>query len=269
MTASTNGMKCLLQRALIGAFIVALVGCTQISKQQSAEKGIASGSTATSIEDNLQTVVSVEGGANGQPAVRGSGMFISKDGHILTNAHVVTNDQTGDTYPEITIRTTTDTNQPAQCFATAQVLASNQELDLALLEIDSPLDINCNPDDTNEFGEFWYTDPKTDSALPRIGDELTAIGFPGMGGETVTVTQGHVSGFVGGDGTNTRFIKTDTLINHGNSGGAAFDKNGRFVGIPSAIVPDAAGEGGALGLLIPADEVNSWLDRLLDRGILK
>jgi S1-C subfamily serine protease len=262
-------MKCSLQRALIGTFIVALVGCGQVSKQKSAEKEMASGSTATSIEDSLQTVVSVVGGTNGQPVVRGSGMFISEDGHILTNAHVVTNDHTRDAYPEITISTTANIDEPAQCFATAQVLAANQELDLALLEIVSPLDINCDALDTSEFGEFWYTDPKTDSVLPRIGDQLTAIGFPGIGGETVTVTQGHVSGFVGGDGTNPGFIKTDTLINHGNSGGAAFSKDGKFVGIPSAFQSDASGEGGVLGLLIPADEVNSWLDRLLDRGVLK
>jgi serine protease Do len=253
-------MKSISRKILIGFSFLALIGCRQST-------------AATSIEDALETVVLVVVGANGQPTARGSGMFTDEDGRILTNAHVVTNDQMGEAWSEVTILTTTSAREPAQCFATADVLAVDEELDLALLEIVSPLDTDC--DETEEFDEFWYTDTKTDSAATNIGDELTVIGFPAYSGggeipqETVTVTRGHVSGFVGGDGENSEFIKTDTMINHGNSGGAAFDKEGNFVGIPSQGRWDDSEIGGVLGLLIPASVVDHWFDRLRDQGVIE
>lgn len=227
--------------------------------------------SAVTFQDSLKVVVLIFGGENGKNHVRGSGMFTSKDGHILTNAHVVTNQQTGNAWPEITIYTTSDAHQPAHCYASAQVLAADPQLDLALLQIVSPLNEDCNPIDVLS-GDYWYLDPKTDSTVPDIGSELTAIGYPLYGSfddKTVTITRGHVSGFVGGDELHPTFFKTDTLLNHGNSGGAAFDKEGLFVGITAAFRSDTSNVGGTLGLLIPADVVNQWLEKLRSQGILQ
>jgi len=258
-----------------GLLIIAVAFLTTVFLYQKVKRGetdavMENAMPAMDIEDILEAVVLIVG-TNGQDSARGSGMFTYSDGLILTNAHVVTMDEeTGDFYPKIIILTTTDSHKPAQCFATAEVLAADQELDLALLQIDSPLDANCDPSD--EFGEYTYIDPVADSAAPNIGEELTAIGYPSYGDFsdlTVTVTRGHTSGFVGGDGAYSAYIKTDAMINHGNSGGAAFDKEGNFIGIPSAIRSDSTNIGSALGVLIPAATVNHWFDRLTDQGILE
>jgi hypothetical protein len=70
-----------------------------------------------------------------------------------------------------------------------------------------------------------------------------------MGGSTTTLTNGNYAGLSDGS---PPFFKTSAIINHGNSGGAAFDKNGNFIGVPTQAVSDSQGDiANSLGLIRP------------------
>jgi S1-C subfamily serine protease len=85
-----------------------------------------------------------------------------------------------------------------------------------------------------------------------LGDPIYIGGYPGIGADTFTFTQGVVSGRVGDE-----LIKTSALIDSGTSGGAAFDSGGTYVGVPTAA---AKGEiGGSLGYLIGANVIDRFI----------
>jgi hypothetical protein len=66
---------------------------------------------------------------------------------------------------------------------------------------------------------------------PSIGDDVTALGFPSVGGDSVTISKGIVSGYVSIEGL--QWMKTDAALSGGNSGGAALDSSFRLVAVPS------------------------------------
>ena len=66
----------------------------------------------------------------------------------------------------------------------------------------------------------------------EFGEPIFVLGWPGTGGCTITMTQGIYSGME--LGYEFDFYKTDATVNHGNSGGAAFDAAGHFIGVPTA-----------------------------------
>jgi hypothetical protein len=69
-----------------------------------------------------------------------------------------------------------------------------------------------------------------------LGDPITILGYPGIGGETITLTRGDVSGFTSQEGRGERaFIKTSATIAGGNSGGLAATEEGYLIGIPTRL----------------------------------
>ncbi len=77
-----------------------------------------------------------------------------------------------------------------------------------------------------------------------VGDHLSVLGYPAVGGNTLTVTDGIISGFETDSGF--QFIKTSAKIDHGNSGGIAIEDNGCVLGIPTYIEADANGSIGRI-----------------------
>ena len=90
--------------------------------------------------------------------------------------------------------------------------------------------------------------------LLEPGETIRILGYPGVGGLTMTLTRGVYSGMV--DHGSETYIKTDAAINEGSSDGAAFDEAGVFIGVPTAGIED-------VGLLIPARVAERFLDRAL------
>ena len=88
------------------------------------------------------------------------------------------------------------------------------------------------------------------------GELITVLGYPGAGGLRMTLTQGVYSGVITDDGD---YIKTDADLSPGNSGGAAFDSSGAFVGVPTS----ERGERGEVGVVIPAAVAERFLQRTL------
>jgi S1-C subfamily serine protease len=158
----------------------------------------------------------------------GSGTILTADGLILTNAHVAYPDEPSVDYLGIAL--TVKSDQPPQPAYIAEVAAADRNRDLAVLRIVRKLDMSLvNPSSLN----LPFV-PLGDSDALEVGDELDIFGYPGIGGETVTFTKGVVSGFSLESGIEGRaWIKTDTTIAGGNSGGTAVDQNGFLVGVPT------------------------------------
>jgi serine protease Do len=167
----------------------------------------------------------------------GSGFFISADGYIVTNNHVVENAD------EITV-TLTDKRE-----LKAKVVGRDAGIDLAVIKV--------------EGSGFPYVEFET-KAKPRVGDWVIAVGNPfGLGG---TATAGIVSANGRDIGEQyVDYIQVDAPINRGNSGGPTFDIYGRVIGVNTAILsPNGASAG--IGLAIPADIADAAAKQLIAKG---
>lgn len=172
----------------------------------------------------------------------GSGVIVSKRGHVLTNLHVI------DGADEILIALRDGRQAPAK------VMGADRDSDVAVLKIDM-----------KDLPEL----PLYVEALPRVGDVVLAIGNPFGVGQTVTM--GIVSA-LGRDGlginTYENFIQTDAAINPGNSGGALVDAQGRLVGLNTAIYSKTGGSLG-IGFAIPAAAVQLVMEQIIEFGFVK
>jgi serine protease Do len=170
----------------------------------------------------------------------GSGFFISADGYIVTNNHVVDH-----------AKTVTVTTQDGKTLD-AKVVGTDPKTDLALIKV-------------NEAGDYPFV--AFSKETPRIGDWVVAIGNPyGLGG---TVTAGIVSaeGRDIGDGPYDRFIQIDAPINRGNSGGPTFNMKGEVVGVNTAIYSPSGGSVG-IGFAIPSTTADSVIGALEHGGVV-
>jgi hypothetical protein len=159
------------------------------------------------------------------PVWSGSGTIVSSDGLIVTNAHVV--DDRTDEYLELGVALTEGTDTPPEPTYLAEIAAVDYALDLAVVRIVSDLDGAA-------ADASLPTVPIGDSDAVEIGDNVRILGYPGIGGETITFTQGTVSGFTAQRDVDERaWIKTDATISGGNSGGLAANAAGEIIGIPT------------------------------------
>jgi S1-C subfamily serine protease len=165
----------------------------------------------------------------------GSGTFISADGLILTNFHVVGDPDTGELYHAdgmVGIGVIEDPTEPAIPRFYAQVVVGDPSLDLAVVRVVSYLDGDSLPSNLN----LTYL-PFGDSDTLGFGDDIISIGFPGVGivNEVIslTYTEGSVAGFVSEGGVKV-WIKTDALTGPGNSGGMVVNDAGEIIGVHTA-----------------------------------
>ncbi|MGQ9583783.1 MAG: trypsin-like peptidase domain-containing protein [Anaerolineae bacterium] len=181
-------------------------------------------------------LVAVDEGRGGllTPKWSGSGTFVSADGLILTNCHVALpralwEDPEFD-YDLLIVALTIRSDEPPQPTYLAQVVQFDPGLDLAVIRVTHMLD--GTPVDPNDLN--LPVVPLGDSDALEIGDPLYVFGYPGIGGETITLTSGTVSGFSGEKEVKGRaWIKTDATVAGGNSGGTAVNEQGELVAIPT------------------------------------
>ncbi len=175
----------------------------------------------------VQILAMIQEGNQYVPIWSGSGSVIDGRGLILTNAHVV-DDRYGE-YSHLGVALIERTDQPPNLTYLAEIAAVDYGLDLAVIRILSDLSGNSVSVDLPvvELG---------DSDLVELGGDLRILGYPGIGGETITFTEGAISGFTRERGIDGRaWIKTDATIAGGNSGGMAVDSAGYLIGIPTQI----------------------------------
>src|SRR6476620_3888239 len=169
---------------------------------------------------------------------QGSGFFISADGYIVTNTHVIDH--------AVKVEVLTDSGATFD----AKVVGTDAKSDLALIKVDGHTD-------------FPFV--KLADATPKIGEWVVAMGNPfGLGG---TVTAGIVSahGRDIGSGPYDDYIQIDAPVNRGNSGGPTFNLKGEVIGVNTAIYSPS---GGSVGIAfdIPAWTVASVIPQLQKNG---
>jgi Do/DeqQ family serine protease len=167
----------------------------------------------------------------------GSGVIVSKEGHILTNNHVVTG------VDEIKVQLSDGRIVPAR------IIGTDEESDIGVVKIDEK---NVTPL------------PFADSDQVRVGQRVVAVGNPF--GLEETVTQGIISakGRAMAD-SGPEFLQTDTAINPGNSGGPLVNLRGEIVGINSAI-GGQTGNWAGVGFSIPSNHARHILESILKTG---
>jgi serine protease Do len=170
----------------------------------------------------------------------GSGVIVSKEGHVLTNHHVI------EGMSEIRVALTDGRN------VEAKLIGSDKSSDIAVLKIDAP-DIQALP-----LG---------DSDALFQGQQVVAVGNPyGLDG---SATFGKVSatGRKTGNDSGLEYIQTDAAVNQGNSGGPLMNVRGEIIGINSAIFTKTGGWQG-ISFAIPSNTARRVMESILKRGRL-
>ena len=192
---------------------------------------------------NIVSVVSISC-KNSRSSSSGTGVILSADGYIVTNAHVVENAQT------VNVQLTDDR------IYSAMLVGCDDISDLAVLRID------CGDLTPAQFG---------DSSTLRVGDTVVAIGDP-LGVEfRGTYTNGIVSAInrdVEVNGRTMTLIQTNAALNSGNSGGPLINCYGQVIGINTMKIgtfTDNAGVEG-LGFAIPSAQVKDIVDQIIQQG---
>jgi len=184
----------------------------------------------------------------------GSGFIIDESGYIVTNSHVIDDDNYADYRITVTIA---DANGEMNEIE-AKVIGNDARTDLAVLKID--------PDGLN----LVVSDLGVSSNLV-LGDEVVAIGNPGGSQFAGSVTNGIISGIdriIEGD-TGTadnamKYLQTNAAINPGNSGGPLLNMYGKVIGINTAKIVDEGYEG--LGFAIPIDTALPIIQQIIEEG---
>ena len=161
----------------------------------------------------------------------GSGTIISPNGLILTNAHVAIGDKFYQA-KSLMIAITEAEDRPPKPMYYADVMQADPSLDLAVIRITS--DLNGNPINPSKLNLPYIAIGNSDEM--HLGDPISILGYLGIGGKTITLTSGEVSGFTAEAGYGNRaFIKTSATIAGGNSGGMAANEKMELIGIPTQL----------------------------------
>ena len=161
----------------------------------------------------------------------GSGTIISPDGLILTNAHVVLSDRFYQVKNLIVSLTVAEDAPPVQTYY-ASIVQADEALDIAIIK--PYQDLNGNPLNYGLLNLPFV--PLGDSDNLKLGESINILGYPGIGGDTITLTRGEVSGFTSEEAYGNRaYIKTSGTIAGGNSGGLAVNEKGELIGVPTAV----------------------------------
>ena len=177
----------------------------------------------------------------------GSGFVIDKEGHILTNHHVI------EGADEIVV--ILDDNGTEKEY-TATLVGSDPKTDIALIKI------NRESGDNKDFPFLRLGS----SENLEVGEWVVAIGNPFGLSHTVTVGVVSALGRSIGAGPYDEFIQTDASINPGNSGGPLINIEGDVIGINTAIISGNTGGNVGIGFAIPIDIAKGILKDLRERG---
>lgn len=185
------------------------------------------------------------GGPGGDSTTQeGSGVIIDREGHVLTNDHVVD----GATAVKVELASGKTVR--------ATIVGTDQSTDVALLDIDVPA-ADLDPI------------PLGSSASLKVGEPVLAIGDPF--GYQASASSGIVSGLdrsieAPNGFTITGAVQTDAAVNHGNSGGALLDANGALVGIPAQIADSGVDANVGVAFAVPVDTARKIVGELTTDG---
>ena len=194
-----------------------------------------------------------QGGATGQVQGTGTGIIMSADGYIVTNAHVVYDSEYGGKASAVSILLSNEEEY------TAEIIGYDTQTDIAVLKVNDAPQLTAA-----EFG---------DSSALSVGDTALAIGNP-LGFDLFgTLTVGYISGLnreIAMDDAVMHLIQTDAAINSGNSGGPLVNDKGQVIGINSMKMSSSYSSSEAsiegLGFAIPINEAQEIVNDLMNNG---
>lgn len=174
---------------------------------------------------------------------QGSGIIISSDGYVLTNAHVIGNSKTAYLIQVITA----DGKE-----YTAGVVGYDSRTDIAVLKMDDAKDLK-----PASFG---------DSSKIELGEDIIVVGNPGGLDYQNSITKGIVSALDRELSSTSlvKYIQTDAAINPGNSGGPVVNIYGQVIGVATSKIVSERYEG--MGFAIPSQTVKEIFDELVRNG---
>lgn len=178
----------------------------------------------------------------------GSGVILSEDGYVVTNAHVIMNEDETATADSVTVRLANGEEYKAE------IKGYDTESDIAVLKIDATglEPVQCGNSDNL-----------------AVGEEVIVVGNP-LGELGGTVTNGIVSATereISVNGTKMTLIQTNAAVNPGNSGGGMFNMEGKLVGIVNAKSSGTNVEG--LGFAIPVNDAVTVTEQLMEYGYVR
>jgi serine protease Do len=170
----------------------------------------------------------------------GTGFFISKDGLVVTNNHVIE----GATQIQIVMSDGREID--------AELVGADPATDLAVIRVKDP-------------GPYPYVKFGSSKGV-RKGDWVVALGNPyGLSGTATAGILSHDKRELGAGSPYTDFLQIDAPINRGNSGGPTFDLKGNVIGVNSQILSPSGGSVG-IGFAIPSELAKEVTDTLIQSG---
>lgn len=169
---------------------------------------------------------------------QGSGMLLktsSGEYRVRTNLHVINTSDGSKSYCITAVYPDYRTPSNFLVYESTGYKFYNENLDIAYLTLEAipPSEVS-SAGTLAQLNNYARREGGNDiCSNVDIGDHLSVFGYPGIGGDTLTITDGIVSGFEFEYGT--RYIKTSAKIDHGNSGGVAVKDSGCVVGIPTFV----------------------------------
>ncbi|MGD9900917.1 MAG: S1C family serine protease [Spirochaetales bacterium] len=227
-----------------------LVTLQLVSTSETTAEAMTWTEVANKVIPSIVAIVSYDGSTGSSST--GSGIIISSNGYIITNAHVIDSETNTLT---VILNDNTPSTASDNARYTATLIGMDEYTDLAVIKIDAT---DLTP------AEFGNSDEL------QIAEGVMAVGYPGGLdlSPSATVTIGYVSAtnrpIDMGDGYVINSIQTDAAINPGNSGGALVNVYGQVVGIPSSKI--AATEYEGLGFAIPSTVAQTIVNDLIEYG---
>jgi len=215
----------------------------------------------TKDEDIASSVVNIYcEGLTEDESSGGSGTILDEDGLVLTNAHIIP-ENNQDQVNCLVILPDPTTGSPNEIYTAYPIVVPelSEKYDLAFVQIH---DVYYDQEEGKSYGEYPKKFPAYDSNLycknenVRLGEPVRIYGYPAIsGGYALTITDGVVSSLLPDEG----LIITSAKISHGNSGGLAVDQNGCRIGVPAMVTGD---ENESLGIIISNDLIFEFVQEV-------
>jgi len=180
----------------------------------------------------MLTVPSVDG-----TLYQGSGVVITADGLVLTNYHVMTggDDTLANPEGQVFVGLTNDERKPPSEWYIATAVVLDEDRDLTILRI------THTAEGMPLRGDHFRPIEQSTSEQLRLGQSIMGLGYPALGGDTLTLTRGSMAGYLYSDGV--QWGKTDSELLPGSSGGAVLDDHGRLIGVITLVQADESTKG--------------------------
>jgi S1-C subfamily serine protease len=262
LISKIGGSKALIL-VLVGVVLVALMFYAGIFSSPERDETLLTREISSSVVSIFCPDTSGPFSVDSEDGYGGSGTIIDERGFIITNNHVIPqNEEFLDVHEEgcFVILPDPNTGEAAEIYLGDPIVypGLSDDYDLAFIEIYAPYE-----DEEYVYGEYDKVFPAFDDSsyscaggeYVRLGESVTVYGYPGItGGYNLTITKGQVSSI----DSEYDILYTSAKITSGNSGGLAVDERGCMIGIPTFVQTD---EYETIGVIVGIKTILDFIDK--------